>query len=82
VLMMSGMSSIGIYEAKKHFSKLMRRAAAGEEIVITRSGDPIVRLVAIGLQHERRFGIDAGAFEVRDDFDDVHVPDIGEAGRS
>ncbi len=79
---MSGMSTIGIYEAKKHFSKLMRRAGAGEEIVITRSGEPVIRLVAIGSRHERRFGIDAGAFEVPDDFDDVHVPDIGEASRS
>jgi len=75
---MSGMSSIGINDAKRHFSKLMRRAAAGEEIIITRSRKPVIRLVAIGPRHERRFGVDAGAFEVPDDFDDVHLPDIGE----
>jgi len=79
---MSDMSSIGIYEAKKYFSKLMRRAAAGEEIIITRSRKPVIRLVAIAPRHEHRFGTDAGAFAVPDDFDDVHLPDIGEAGRS
>ena len=78
---MLSMSTIGIYEAKKHFSKLLRRAAAGEEIVITRSGDPVVRLVALGLQRKRQLGIDAGAFDVPDDFDDVHVPDIGKASQ-
>jgi prevent-host-death family protein len=79
---MWGMSSIGIYEAKKHFSKLLRRAAAGEEIVITRSGDPVVRLVAIELQRGRQLGIDAGVFDIPDDFDDVHVPDVGKASQS
>jgi prevent-host-death family protein len=78
---MLSMSTIGIYEAKKHFSKLLRRAAAGEDIVITRSGAPVVRLVAIGLQRERQLGIDAGAIDVPDDFDDMHVPDIGKASR-
>ncbi len=28
---MLGMSSMGISEAKRHFSKLLRRAAAGEK---------------------------------------------------
>ncbi len=65
------MSSIGIYEAKKHFSKLLRRAAAGEEIVITRSGNPVIRLVPISYERERQLGIDAGKFEIPDDFDNV-----------
>ncbi len=58
---MSGMSSIGIYEAKKHFSKLMRRAAAGEEIMITRSHKPVIRFVTIEFEQERRIRIDTGA---------------------
>lgn len=78
---MAGMSTIGIYEAKKHFSKLLRRAMSGEEIVITRSGDPIVRLEAIGVLDQRRFGTDVGVVEVPEDFDDVAVPEIGEASQ-
>jgi len=75
------MSSIGIYEAKKHFSKLLRRAAAGEEVIITRSGNPVIRLVPVSYDRERLLGIDAGEFEIPDDFDDVHVPDIGEVSQ-
>jgi prevent-host-death family protein len=36
---------VSISEAKADFSKLVRRAAAGEEIVITKFGRPMVVLV-------------------------------------
>ncbi len=36
----------GIYEAKARLSELIERVAAGEEIVITRHGTPVARLVA------------------------------------
>ena len=75
------MSTVGIYEAKKHFSKLLRRAMSGEEIVITRSGDPIVRLEAIGVLEQRRFGTDVGVVEVPEDFDAIAVPEVGEASQ-
>ncbi len=39
--------SIGLFEAKTHFSELVSRAEAGEEIVITRHNKPVVRLVAV-----------------------------------
>ena len=72
------MSTVGIYEAKKNFSKLLRRAATGEEIVITRSREPIARLVSIGSHEQRQIGMDAGVFEVREDFDEVAEAQIGE----
>ena len=34
-----------IHEAKTHLSRLIERAAAGEEIVIAKAGRPMVRLV-------------------------------------
>jgi prevent-host-death family protein len=37
--------TIGAFEAKTQFSKLLDRAERGEEIVVTRRGDPIVRIV-------------------------------------
>lgn len=40
------MDRIGIYAARAKFSELIKRAAGGEEVVITRHGRPIVRLVA------------------------------------
>ena len=78
---MTGMSTIRIYEAKKHFSKLLCRAMAGEEIVIARSGDPIVRLEAMSVLDERRFGTDVAVVEVPEGFDDVAVPEVGEASQ-
>jgi prevent-host-death family protein len=40
------MARVGMHEAKTNLSKLVERAEAGEEIVITRRGEPAVRLVA------------------------------------
>ncbi|MGE4425378.1 MAG: type II toxin-antitoxin system Phd/YefM family antitoxin [Solirubrobacteraceae bacterium] len=36
---------VGIAEAKTQLSKLVARAEAGDEVVITRAGKPAVRLV-------------------------------------
>jgi len=56
-------------EAKTHLSRLLRRVSAGEEIVITRAGKPVARLVPIEREGVRRMGRDQGIFEVPDDFD-------------
>ena len=39
--------AINVHEAKTHFSKLLDRAHAGEEIVIAKAGKPYARLVKI-----------------------------------
>lgn len=36
----------------------------------------------LDIASERRPGIDTGAFDIPDDFDDVHIPDIGKARRA
>lgn len=63
------MEQVSVQEAKTHLSRLLRRACAGEEVIITRSGQPLVRLVPIEDQ-KPVFGIDAGRFVVPTDFDD------------
>jgi prevent-host-death family protein len=40
-----GLAQYNICEARAHFSRLIERAAAGEEIVIARFGQPVVKLV-------------------------------------
>lgn len=40
-----GLAQYNIYEARTHLSRLIERAAAGEEIVIARAGEPLVKLV-------------------------------------
>jgi len=39
------MTTVGAFAAKTHFSALLERVARGEEIVITRHGRPVARLV-------------------------------------
>jgi prevent-host-death family protein len=49
------MATIGAFEAKTHFASLLERAARGEEIVITRHGTPVAKLVPLSADnHERR----------------------------
>lgn len=38
---------VNVHEAKTHFSKLLERAHAGEEITIAKAGKPYARLVKI-----------------------------------
>jgi prevent-host-death family protein len=40
------MITIGAFEAKTHLSALLDRVAAGEEVIITRHGKAVARLVS------------------------------------
>ncbi len=60
--------SVGVHEAKTHLSRLLERVEAGEEVVITRRGAAVARLIAAH-PARRRFGTDRGRFTVPDDFD-------------
>jgi prevent-host-death family protein len=62
------MATVGVHEAKTHFSKLLRRVATGEEIIITRGGEPVAKLTRVGKAGKRTLGADEGIFEVPDDF--------------
>jgi prevent-host-death family protein len=46
------MAEIGAFEAKTHFSALLKRAEKGEEIVITRRGKPVAKLVPATPKHD------------------------------
>jgi prevent-host-death family protein len=63
------MAEVSVHEAKTHLSRLLRRVALGEEIVISRGGEPIARLVPAQHRKTRRLGLDRGRFDVPDDFD-------------
>jgi prevent-host-death family protein len=68
------MTEVNVHEAKTHLSRLLKRVAAGEEIVIARAGRPIAKLVPVTSVHTPVFGIDRGRFEVPEDFD-APLPD-------
>jgi prevent-host-death family protein len=61
--------SVGVHEAKTHLSRLLDDVAAGEEVVITRRGEPVASLVPARRTSLRRLGLDRGRLVVPDDFD-------------
>ena len=62
------MTVIKIHEAKTNLSKLIARVEAGEEIVIARGDQPVVKLTPLEPVHKRpRFGALKGKLP--------HIPD-------
>ena len=51
---------VNIHDAKTHFSKLVRRAHEGEEIIVARAGKPYARLVPLEEKKERTPGLIEG----------------------
>jgi prevent-host-death family protein len=70
------MIEVNVHEAKTQLSRLLARVAAGEEVIIARSGEPVARLVPIEREPSRRvLGQDAGQVVISDDFDDPADPE-------
>ncbi len=65
--------TVTIHEAKTNFSKLVRRAEAGEEIVVRRGREPVARIVPL----EKRGGGVTGRGSLKGE---IHIaPDFDEA---
>jgi prevent-host-death family protein len=63
--------TVSLYDAKTGLSKLVDRAASGEEIVITKNGVPMAKLVAMPRRDKPRKPAHAlGLTYIADDFDD------------
>jgi prevent-host-death family protein len=64
------METVNIHEAKTHLSRLIEKAVAGEDVIIAKSGKPIVRLTQIDATPKRRkLGILDGLYDVPEDID-------------
>lgn len=64
------MTHVSVYAAKTHLSRLIDRAVAGEDIVITRHGHPVAKLVSVTTLHApRRLGLLKGRLKIAPDFD-------------
>ena len=63
------MPKYNVHEAKTQLSKLLERVAAGEEVIIAKSGVPVARLVPAAPVQERSLGTEKGRVFVADDFD-------------
>lgn len=72
--------TINIYAAKANLSRLVERAAAGEEIVIAKAGKPRARLVPLPKKKSPViFGALKGKIWIADDFDAPLPDDIQRA---
>ena len=60
---------VNIHEAKIHLSRLLERAAMGEEVIIATAGKPLAKQVPISSERPRlKLGSAKGEFVVPDDF--------------
>ena len=65
------MQTINIHEAKTNLSKLIERTKNGEDVIISKAGKPVAKLVAYKeKQKPRKFGILKGKIWISDDFND------------
>ena len=69
------MKEVNTYEAKTQLSRLLRRVAAGEEIIIANRGVPVARLVPVSTKKpKRKLGMYRDLIKIADDFD-APLPD-------
>jgi prevent-host-death family protein len=70
--------TVNLYDAKTNLSKLVDRAAAGEEIIIAKAGKPKAKLVPYQPpRKKRRFGQNLlGITYVAEDFDAPLPPEL------
>ena len=63
-----------IHEAKTQLSRIIERVEKGEEVVISRAGVPVAKVVPIPIRADRRGrGSLAGQIELADDWDSPEV---------
>ncbi len=47
------MQTIGIFDAKTHFSEIMDKVVRGKDFLITRRGQPIAKITAVHAQEHK-----------------------------
>ena len=60
---------VNMHEAKSSLSRLVKRAAAGEEILIANHGKPVAKLTRIPPSRKMPFDLYKGRMEMAADFD-------------
>jgi prevent-host-death family protein len=64
------MNVYNVHAAKTQLSKLIEQACAGEEVVIARNNEPVVKLVPVQPRPRRQRGSLKGQIVVRESFFD------------
>ena len=62
---------VGVYEAKSKLSQMINKALEGEEVIITRNGHDVVKLIRVnGKQKRNWIGMWKGQIEIPESFFD------------
>lgn len=75
-----GVERFNIHDAKAQFSRIMRRVEQGEEILISRDGVPIARIVPEQRPARIQLGRDVGRASIAPNFEDP-LPEFDEYTR-
>ena len=78
------MSRIGVFEAKAHLPRLLRRVEAGERFVITRHDRPVAELIPFQTRDATRIRAaieDLKAFQKTHSLGGLSIRDMIEEGR-
>jgi prevent-host-death family protein len=67
---------VNIHEAKTCLPKLIERVRLGEQIIITKAGEPVARLVPERSRKPREPGSAKGKLVIHDNFDDPLPDDL------
>ena len=62
------MPTVNVHEAKTQLSRLLAQAEAGEEVIIARRGEPVVRLVVCKPKGKRQPDVLKGKVVIPDSF--------------
>ena len=74
---------VNIHEAKTHLSRLLTRVVAGEEVVISKAGKPLARLIPFQKPLKKRvLGRGRGLMKVPNNFNEPLPKEILEAFHS
>jgi prevent-host-death family protein len=65
------MKTVNIHEAKTHLSKLIQKVLKGEEVIISKYGEPLVKLEPYHPKIKRKPGVWKGKVKIADDFDEL-----------
>ena len=64
-------TTLNLTEAKAKFSDVVERAAQGEEIIVTKMGKPVVKIMRYEPSRmHRRIGLFTGKIHIAEDFDE------------
>ncbi|MGW1775048.1 type II toxin-antitoxin system Phd/YefM family antitoxin [Streptomyces sp. NPDC002104] len=61
-----------VHEAKTHFSKILETVATGQEVIISKAGEPVAKVIPLaGKVRRTDYGSLRGLVEIADDFDEL-----------